>query len=311
MTGRSRALGACFAAIAGAALIALPAAPAHALGFPHFGHAKPDAKQQADLKSLLDSVDQALREQRLVDAGRMLDEAYMAQITDKRLVLRSGELLLMRQRYEDAVRSFGEAAEEPSLRAQALQGKGIALAKLGRAADATAALKAAVQADPSLWRAWDALAVQSDRRHDFVESEADYAHALKANDVQAYVYNNRGYSRLLQGRYEEASADFVKALQMQPDLAPARTNLRLSLALRGKYREATAMSGAEDRGAVLNNAGFAAVLRGDLGQAENLFQEAVDARGQTYGRALENLKMVKALRSSKEPEAPAPPKPAS
>jgi Flp pilus assembly protein TadD len=182
-----------------------------------------------------------------------------------------------------------------------LQGKGVALAEMGRSNDSVEALKAAVAADPSLWRAWNALAVQADRRHDWPEAEADYEQALKAPGVKPIVMNNRGYSRLLQGRYADASSDFVRALEINPGLSEARTNLRLSLAMQGRYEQATQMSGVEDRGTVLNNAGFAAVLRGDYPAAEKLFQQAVDARGNAYGRALENLKMVKALSSGGPP----------
>ena len=299
MLPRRRASLRLWRAAAVAAAILLPTASAQALGFPGFHHSKSQPKaQEEEVVGLLAQIDQALDERRLVDAGRMLDEAFMSQISDPRLLLRSGELHLARGRYQDAIQSFSDAAKSPSVKAQALQGKGIALAQLGRSDEATTSLNAAVQADPSLWRAWNALGVEADRHHDFTASEADYANAIKAPGVKAYVYNNRGYSRLLQGRYADASADFVKALELKPDLAQARTNLRLSLALRGKYSEATEISGVEDRGAVLNNAGFAAVMRGDLNEAENLFQQAVEAHTSSYGRALENLKMVKAMKAS-------------
>jgi Flp pilus assembly protein TadD len=292
------------AAFAAAALLA--AAPqAHAFSFPKLGKAKAEATRQS-VEPLLANIDQALEENRLVDAGRLLDTAYANEVADKRLLLRSGELHLARGRYEEAVRTFSDAEAAPGGKALALQGRGIALAQLGRSDEAATVLKSAVTADPTLWRAWDALAVEKDRRHDWLGAEAAYAEALKAPGAKAYVLNNRGYSRLLQGRYEQASADFVKALESDPALAQARTNLRLSLALRGDYRRATAVSGAEDRATILNNAGFAAVLRGDLADAEDLFQQAIDARGSSYGRAIENLKMVKALKNSGNPATKTP-----
>ena len=66
------------------------------------------------------------------------------------------------------------------------------------------------------------------------------------------------------------------------------------------------MSGNEERGAVLNNAGFAAAMRGDLTEAETLFQQAIDARGSTYGRAIANLAMVRALNKSAKPAVAQP-----
>ena len=282
------------AALSAVFLVAQPE-PASAFGLPKLGKSKPSTSQVAGLDEVLKEIDRAIEEDRLLDAQQYLDTAFLRQIQDKRLLLRSGEINLAKRRYPEALRNFTEAESVGSQRPLALQGKGIALAEMGRSDDAVAALKAAVAADPNLWRAWNALAVQSDRRHDWAEAETDYANALKAPGVKPIVLNNRGYSRLLQGRYADASADFVRALEIDPGLKEARTNLRLSLAMQGRYDQATQVNGMEDRGTVLNNAGFAAVLRGDYPEAERLFQQAVDARGNAYGRALENLKMVKAL----------------
>jgi Flp pilus assembly protein TadD len=275
------------------------ATPVDAAGF--FSRKKPAAAAMPALDQTLSGIDQALAEGRLVDAGRLLDTTLAAGVTDPRLMLRAGELHLARNRDQEAVQSFTLAETAPACRARALQGKGIGLARLGRSDEAIAALQASVAADPSLWRAWNALGVEKDRRKDWLASEIAYAQALKSKDATAIVQNNRGYSRLLQGRYDEASADFVRALEKDPALASARTNLRLSLALRGDYRRAVAVSGNEERGAVLNNAGFAAAMRGDLAEAETLFQQAIDARGSTYGRAIANLQMVRALNKSAKP----------
>jgi Flp pilus assembly protein TadD len=277
------------------------AGPTEALGLPKFGKSKEPAAQQAgDVDEVLKEIDRALDENRLLDAQQYVDAIFLRGVQDKRVLLRVGELNLLKRRYPEAVESFNQAAAVAGQHAKAMQGKGIAYAEMGRGDDAVTALKAAVAEDPSLWRAWNALAVEADRRHDFTEAQANYAEALKAPGVKPVVLNNRGYSHLLQGMYADASADFVRALEINPALAEARTNLRLSLAMQGRYEQATQVSGVEDRGTVLNNAGFAAVLRGDYAAAEKLFQQAVDARGNAYGRALENLKMVKALNAEGE-----------
>jgi Flp pilus assembly protein TadD len=296
MRSGARRLTASGLAALGAIVITAQAAPAAALGLPKFGKSKePAAQQAADIDEVLKEIDRAIDEDRLLDAQQYVDAVFLRGVQDKRLLLRVGELNLAKRRYPEAVRSFTDAEAVAGQRARALQGKGVAYAEMGRGDDAVTALKAAVAEDPSLWRAWNGLAVEADRRHDFAEAETNYAAALKAPGVKPVVLNNRGYSRLLQGRYADASADFVRALEIDPGLSEARTNLRLSLAMQGRYDQATQVSGVEDRGTVLNNAGFAAVLRGDYPAAEKLFQQAVDARGNAYGRALENLKMVKAL----------------
>jgi len=295
---RRSALIACAAVAA-----ALSVAPAHA-GF--FKSSKP-AQSSARITAVLPEFDRAMQEQRLVDAGRMLDEALIAAPEDPQLMLRSGELHLARGRYEEAVRSFTAAEAVPALQAQARQGRGVALAQLGRSDEASAVLRQAVAADPSLWRAWNALGVECDRRRDWTGAEAAYGKAIEQPKVDPIVYNNRGYSRLLQGRYADASNDFVAALDKDPNLKAARANLRLSLALQGDYGRATATSDKDQKAGALNNAGFAAIMRGDLDAAERLFQQAIETRGSTYGRAYQNLELVRALKSNGSPPAPVKP----
>lgn len=280
--------------MASAALtLALAATPAQARGL--FG-AKPAPAATANHEAALAELDRALDEGRLVDAGRILDMSLASGRRDPGLMLRSGELHLARQRYAEADASFAQAETAPELRARALQGRGVALAQLGRSDQAVGVLREAVKADPNLWRAWNALGVESDRRRDWTGAEEAYAKALAIPAAEAAVYNNRGYSRLLQGRLGEAAADFVAAVDKDPSLAVARSNLRLTLALRGEYAKATAVTDTNDRPAALNNAGFAAVMRGDLASAEQLFKQAIAARGSAYGRAYENLALVGALK---------------
>ncbi|MGE5566496.1 MAG: tetratricopeptide repeat protein [Parcubacteria group bacterium] len=282
--------------------LALAAAPAEARGLFGSHAARPAAAPAVDTAvadAAVAQTQQALDEQRLSDAGEILDRAMATGLTDPRLVLLSGELYLARGEYESAVTSFSAARSTPALLARASAGLGIAQAGLGRSPEAVAALREAVAADTAQWRAWNALGVEYDRQKNWTQAEEAYAHALQSPGAGAMVYNNRGYSRMLQGRYDEASADFVTALARDPGFAVARTNLRLALAVRGDYDRATAASGAEDRAAVLNNAGFAAMMRGDLPQAKDLFQQAIAARGKFYGKAQENLELAEGLIAQK------------
>lgn len=293
-------------ALAFAALAVASVGTPAAAGFFKPGKA---AQATANLDLATSEFDRAMQEQRLVDAGRILDGALVVAPTDPRLMLRSGELHLARGRFEEATRNFALAEAAPGLNAQALQGRGVALAQLGRSDEAIATLRRAVAADPALWRAWNALGVESDRRRDWATAETAYAKAIAAPSAEEIVYNNRGYSRLLQGRYADASADFVTALDRDPTFTAARMNLRLSLALQGDYARATAVGDKDQKAGVLNNAGFAAVLRGDLDDAQRLFEQAIDNRGSTYGRAYHNLELVKAMKAGQPGTAPVSAKP--
>jgi Flp pilus assembly protein TadD len=248
-------------------------------------------------------VKRAIDEQRLLDAGRLLDEQTIAGVKDPRLALLGGDLNLARKRYAAALSNYKLAEAAPSTQARSLQGQGLALSLLSRSTEAVAVLERAVAADPKSWRAWNALGAEYDARSRWTDADAAYQHAFAASDGAAQVLNNRGYSRLLQRRRDEAVSDFVAALQKKPDLAEARTNLRLALAMGGDYERAIAGVTSSDQAALLNNAGFAAGMRGDYAKAEELLGRAVTARGEYYARASENLKIVRAL-ASRSNEAP-------
>lgn len=242
-------------------------------------------------------IGQAIDEQRYLDAAAEIDQAAIAGIDDPRLTLLTGELSLARARLNDALASFKAVDTKPTIGARALQGEGITLSLLNRPAEAVEVLQKAVAEDPKAWRAWNALGAEYDRRRAWSDAEAAYNRALGESQDTASVLNNRGYSRLLQNRLDEAMADFVTALQKKPDLAAARTNLRLAIAMKGEYGRAIEGATPGDKAALLNNAGFAAILRGDYAQAEDLLAEAMKAKGEYYARASANLEMAEGMKS--------------
>jgi tetratricopeptide (TPR) repeat protein len=252
-------------------------------------------------------VQRAIDEQRYIDAGRMLDKAALAGANDPRLVVLAGELSLAKGRLNDALTTFRRVEGERAVRAKSLQGQGIALSLLNRDDDAIAMLEAAVAEDPTLWRAWNALGSQYDSRRDFTRAQTAYDHAMLGSNGAAAVLNNRGFSQLLQGQIEPAIRDFVEALNKKPDLAAARTNLRLAIAMKGEYDRALAGGAPTDEAARLNNAGFAAMLRGDYAKAEELFTQAMKSRGEYYTRASANLEMNRALAARQKAPASAAP----
>jgi Flp pilus assembly protein TadD len=254
----------------------------------------PTATKSVSDQSISD-VQQALDEERYVDAGNLLNHLLAAGAQDPRIALLVGDLNLARSNYSEALASFTPLEGDTTVGAKALQGAGIALSCLSRSSEARAALEKAVAGDPSLWRAWNALGTEYDKQRDWGRARAAYDHALAGSNAAAIVLNNLGFSLLLQKRPEEASTDFVMALQKKPDLASARTNLRLSLAMRGDYSHALAGESEDGQAALLNNAGVAAMVHGDYPQAEKLFGEAIQAKGEYYARAEGNLEITHAL----------------
>lgn len=294
--------------VAAASALLLAATPSQAgiFGLGSKDKKAAEAAKAGGQEEVVREIRRALDEQRYADAGKLLDRSFVVGLTDPRLMLLTGDLHLARGENEDALSSFSSLQITPDLAAQAATGKGIALSRLDRSPEAIQALRQAVAQDPGAWRAWNALGVEYDRQKNWEQAELAYAEALKSPYAGAMVYNNRGYSRLLQGRAQDASADFVAALDRDPAFAVARTNLRLALAVRGEYDRATAASGAEDKAAILNNAGFAAMMRGDLLQAEDLFKQAIEARGKTYARAQENLELTRGMMARAKPATATP-----
>ena len=198
------------------------------------------------------------------------------------------------------------AAERALLKSRALHNAGLALLLTDRAEQAEQELEAAVELDPMSWRAWNARGRARDARRAWEEAAAAYEKALTLTPDAGAVLNNFGMSKLSAGDPEAAAELFVRALEASPDLAPAETNLRLALALGGRYEEALAGVAAEDLPDALNNAGYAALLRGDYAQARVLFLRAIDASPGFYEPAWSNLRFLSSVeeRQSPAPEAP-------
>ena len=248
-------------------------------------------------------IQSAFDDQRYLDASKVLDQALLVSGSDPRLTYWAGELSLARGRYQDALANFTSIKTDPKMRGFALEGEGIALAKLDRPDEALASLQAAVAEAPTAWRAWNALGSELDRRHDWSGAEIAYAHAISSSGGAAIVFNNRGFSRLSQKKPDLAILDFVAALQKKPDLTPARNNLRLAMSMQGEYDRAIKGAAAADQAAVLNNAGFAAMLRGDYGKARELLTRAMKTKGGYYALAAANLETTQNLAKGDEGHA--------
>lgn len=278
-----------FMSFAGFAMGAVLAAGPAVAGW--FDSASPEPEPVAD--TTVELIQHEIDDRQFLDAGKLLDQALLANGDNPKLILLAGELSLADGRYDLALANFKTVDSKPEQRARALEGEGIALSLLGKSDDALAALKAAVAQDPSAWRAWNALGAEYDRRHDWTNAEAAYDRAVANPASTVIVLNNRGFSRLCQNRLDEAMSDFVSALAKKPDFAAARNNLRLAMGMKGEYDRALEGVGEADRASVLNNVGFAALMRGDYATARSLFGQAIKAKGKYYAQAASNLEAAR------------------
>jgi len=198
----------------------------------------------------------------------------------------------------------GQTAEQP----QALQGRGIASLLTGDDAAAHALLTKAVEADPSLWRAWNALGLSNDRKRNWAQADQCYQRAAQANPGAAEILNNRGYSLLQRGDHAGSIPLFRQALKADPTLEAARNNLTLANALQGRYEGALTAIPSESMPVALNNVGYAALLRGDYMSAETYLSRAVQTSPRHFERANENLRWLTYLRTAGSENAKAPSK---
>jgi len=189
----------------------------------------------------------------------------------------------------DALAGFESTMESEPLRAKALQGRGITLVLMGRNNLGLPLLHQAIEQDPGLWRAWNAIGRSYALERNTEKALASYDRALLANGNAAPVYNNRGMTLLMATRYGEAESSFRHSLTLDPALEAAKMNLRLALAWQGRYDEAAAKLKRGDAPRVLNNIGFVAMERGDFATAKLFFTKAMEISPSYYPVAAKNL----------------------
>ena len=257
--------------------------------------AAPPAAHGQDTLAL---AERALGERNTAAAKTMLDRALLDDPGNARAKLLLAEVLLADGALAAAEEAFAGLFRVPEVAASAQQGHGLALLLAGHRARAADGLRRAVSADPALWRAWNALGYIYDLDGAWARAERSYTLALAAHPGSAEVYNNRGFSRLMQRRLTEAADDLNRALEIDPRFDLARDNLRLVLAWQGKYRHALTGLRTTDEARVLNNVGYIALMRGDYVNAEAYLLRAmeIDPRyNETASRNLTYLHHVRAL----------------
>ena len=238
----------------------------------------------------------AIAENRLDDAARMSDRMLLMDPKNLEARLLRGEVLLAKGRPNRAMAIFSGLQDLPEVSARARQGLGIAMLLADTPRPAFGHLKAAVEADPTLWRAWNALGSYYDTQEAWAEATEAYDLALAEHPNDAMILNNRGFSYFMQGRLDEAVADIERALRLDPELKPAQFNLRLAHAWSGRYVRALTGVTDKDLPRVLNNIGYVAMMRGDLENAEAYLMRAMEVDPTFNETAWQNLARLRHMR---------------
>jgi tetratricopeptide (TPR) repeat protein len=193
-----------------------------------------------------------------------------------------GNAYLFLGKYEDALRKFDEAERISARPSEIYNGRGVALAMLGRQAEAVAAFQQALARDKDakfhnnlgnlyLLGARDSQAVQ--------QAVAAYDQSLKLDKLNAAAYNGRGVLALVQQAVAEAGDYFSQSLQVK-DRAVAHSNLGNARLLqndlpaaRSEYDRAIQLDAAD--GAALNNRGVAHLRERNFPAAKADFEAAI------------------------------------
>jgi Flp pilus assembly protein TadD len=256
-----------------------------------------DVTINAPALETIDLAERAWLEGRLSDARILLDRVMLADPLNPRTRYLAAELALSQGEARRAAEAFARLVPDPQVGPKALQGRGIAALKLGQERLAFKSLRRAVEADPGLWRAWNALGYYYDRRQAWDQAEASYARAVAANPRAVEARNNHGFSLLMQGRLPEAQEEFERALRLDPRFATARENMRLVLAWQGDYGHALSGVGPAGQAEALNNVGYIALLRGDYANAEAYLLRAMEIDPQYNEIASRNLSYLEDVRA--------------
>jgi Flp pilus assembly protein TadD len=170
---------------------------------------------------------------------------------------------------------------------------GIAALKVGETDRAGELLGRATRWTGASWRAWNALGVVADRKHDWAAADTAYAEAARRGPDQAEVYNNMGWSKLLRGDWPDAIPMLLRAAQLDPRSERIANNLELARTAvaedlpRRRPRESD-----KDWAARLNDAGVMARLKGDKARAIAAFTQAIEASDIWYARAANNMSLA-------------------
>ena len=158
---------------------------------------------------------------------------------------------------------------------------------------------AALYAEPATrhpaasWRVWNAKGVLADGARDWAEADRAYVRAAALAPDRAEIANNLGWSLLLRGDWAGAAEALGRAAAMKPRAVRIANNLDLArAALAGDLPARRASESSEDYAARLNDAGVAALSRGDARRARAAFAQAIEASGRWYARANTNLALI-------------------
>jgi tetratricopeptide (TPR) repeat protein len=142
--------------------------------------------------------------------------------------------------YAAAIRTWNQALALNPGDAKALSNRGVALATVGRADEATASYRKAVESEPDYADGYTNLGIALARAGKLDEALFNLRRAAQLSPWDAKVHSNLGAALAQSGQNGEAMDECRKALQMAPNDSEAHANLAIALAKERHFDEAIA-----------------------------------------------------------------------
>ena len=236
---------------------------------------------------------QALQAGRIEQARIILDVAVKAGAQGDEVDRLLAELAFRTGDYSAALDRYQRLAALHPQETLNFERAGIAAFRIGDLRRATAALAAATALPGASWRTWNARGAVADLRRDWAGADLAYGHAITLAPDRAEVLNNRGWSLVLRGQWQDALPLLERAGALDPNSQRIANNLELArAALAEDLPRRRAGESDMDWASRLNDAGVAAAVGGDRQRAIAAFAQALEASAQWYERAANNLALV-------------------
>lgn len=237
----------------------------------------------------------AVAANRLIQAQRMLGRLHADCSETRDLQELTADVDLRLDRAKSAYARFAALARQFPDDAALAGGAGRAALRSGLPEESFAYLTRAIALASTDWRVWNAFGILLDRRKDWAGSARAYEEGLRLAPDQAGIWSNRGYSMILQRRFEEALPFLDRAAALDSNDEDIRRTRDFGYALAGIYHDVRRPGETiRDYAERLNNMGYAAWLAGDKVAARSLLSRAVQASETRFEIAERNLARVEA-----------------
>lgn len=173
-------------------------------------------------------------------AASALTELQKYYANDAGTILLEGQIMLLRDDFENALTVLDRALEKNDTLAHAYYFRGIARANLGDLAGAAADYKRAQELDINDLESIEQRAIIMGRLANYQEAIRDYDRLLELNPSNVQAFLNRGNFKLEIEDYEGAVADFSQTLNLDSRLAEAYFKRGGAYARKGDFEKALA-----------------------------------------------------------------------